>query len=114
MSPGTISAVAGGISICVVPVVLLLLKDRNALNLKKLDNRVVSESLFRDELAKRDKDIEDLRTKFEDLIKTSEAQRRTDLIEVESWKGKYEEQVEVNAKLSIELEKLKTTVNKVL
>lgn len=110
MTPGTIEAIGGFISVCIVPVILLYLKNSGALNLKRLDNRTVSESLFRDELKKRDDAIYKIEQEMIVLTDKYRDQRERDLTEIQTWKDKYEEQVNALSKLQQDFESLKAKI----
>lgn len=93
-------------------VVLVYVRNKGALNLKKADNKVVSEQLFRDELKKRDDAIYNIEQEMKGLTDKYTDQRERDLTEIELWKDKYKEQVEINSKLQNDFETLKNTVTK--
>lgn len=114
ITPGLISAIGGLVGACIVPPVLVYIKGSNAEKLNRLNNKTVSEQLFRDELKKRDEAIYRIEQDMKDLTDKYTDQRERDLTEIESWKGKYEEQVEVNTKLQTDFEALKKTVTQTI
>lgn len=109
IDPELLSTVGAGVA-GLTSVLLVYIKNNNALNLKKLDNKVVSEGLFTTELAKRDTAISQLQSQIQELMSKYSDQRQRDLAEIESWKDKYNEQVEINEKLQTDFETLKATV----
>lgn len=107
--PGTVE-IYGALISGIVAIVLGYFKNNKAINLKRLDNKVVSEKLFIDELEKRDRKIDDLSGRLEKLTKNYEDQHERDLIEIESWKDKYNIEVEARTKLEKDFDGFKATI----
>lgn len=109
IDPGTVEIV-GGLTSAAVALGLGYMKNKGKLDLQRLNNRVVSEALFTTELARRDEALDKIRAELATLTKNYTEQHERDMTEIESWKDKYLEQVEVNEKLQLDIETLKKPI----
>lgn len=109
IDPGTVGTI-GGIIAAITSVLLVYIKNNGAFNIEKLKNRTVSEQLFKDELSKRDDAISKLQNDMNELIRKYAEQHQQDMIAVQTWKDKYDEQVQINTRLQSDFQTLKDKI----